>query len=186
MHWPERFETDRLALRRTTAADASAIFDGYAHDPEVTRYLTWRPHRTIDDTRAYLAGCTDGWDAGTDLTWALTLAGDDRLIGMIAARPRRHMVDLGYVLARDHWGRGFMTETTIALVALAFEDAAVHRVWAVCDVDNVASARVLEKAGMTHEGVLRRWIIHPNISPDPRDVHCFARVRGPVNPSRGR
>jgi len=177
MHWPDRFQTQRLVLRRTTAADAPAIFEGYAQDPEVTRYLVWRPHDTIDDTRAYLAKCDAGWDAGTELTWALTLTGQERLIGMIAARPRNHMVDLGYVLAREYWGRGLMSEAAAAIVDLAFRDPAVHRVWALCDVDNHASARVLEKAGMSHEGVLRRRIIHPNISPDPRDVHCYARIR---------
>ena len=181
MHWPDRVETQRLVLRRTTVADASAIFDGYGQDGEVTRYLGWRPHETIDDTRGYLARCSSGWDAGTELTWALTLTGDDRLIGVIAVRPRTHKVDLGYVLGRDHWGRGLMTEAAIAVVRLAFRDPAVHRVWAVCDVENRGSARVLEKAGMTHEGVLRRWIIHPNISPDPRDVHCYARIRSSAN-----
>ena len=58
------------------------------------------------------------------------------------------------------------------------EDAeAIFRIWAVCDLDNFASARVLEKAGMQREGVLRRYILHPNISSEPRDVYCYATVR---------
>jgi RimJ/RimL family protein N-acetyltransferase len=50
-------------------------------------------------------------------------------------------------------------------------------VWAVTDVDNHASARVLEKIGMQREGLLRRWLVHPSLSPEPRDCWCFARVR---------
>lgn len=177
MDWPERLETDRLALRRPVADDARAIFERYAQDEEVTRYLTWHPHATLDETRAFLRRCDAGWDTGNDLTWALTLGGDENLIGMVGVRPRGHKPDIGYVLAREHWGRGYMTEAASAIVTLALRDPDVHRVWAVCDVDNRASARVLERVGMTHEGVLRRWIVHPNISEIPRDVNCYARVR---------
>ena len=177
MIWPETIRTDRLVLRRPTGADASAIFDGYAQDPEVVRYLVWRPHRSIDDTRAYLDQCQAGWEAGTDLTWALTLLGDDRLIGMIGLRPRGFKQDIGYVLARAHWGRGLVVEAGRPIIDLSVSDPAVHRVWATCDVDNRASARVLEKLGMSLEGVLRRWIVHPNVSAEPRDSLCYARVR---------
>lgn len=96
---------------------------------------------------------------------------------MVGVRPRGHKLDVGYVLARPYWGRGLMSEACAAVVDIAFSDPAVHRVWAVCDVDNHASTRVMEKAGMTREGVLRRWIVHPNVSSQPRDVYCYARVR---------
>ena len=53
----------------------------------------------------------------------------------------------------------------------------IHRVWAVCDVENRGSARVLEKVGMQREAILRKWLVHPNISPIPRDCYCYAIVR---------
>src|SRR5690349_4687178 len=177
MHWPDIIQTERLVLRRPVERDATAIFEGYAQDTDVVRYLVWPPHRSIDDTRAYLRYTDAGWVARTELTWALTLRGEGHLIGMIAVRPNGHKPDLGYVLARSHWGRGLMAEAGRAVVDLALSDPAVYRVWAVCDVENYASARVLEKIGMTREGVLRRWIVHPNVSPEPRDSLCFSRVR---------
>jgi RimJ/RimL family protein N-acetyltransferase len=70
-----------------------------------------------------------------------------------------------------------MTEAVKRLIATAFEDAAVYRVWAVCDVDNLASARVMEKSGMQREGLLRRWSIHPTIGAEPRDSFCYSIVR---------
>jgi [ribosomal protein S5]-alanine N-acetyltransferase len=60
---------------------------------------------------------------------------------------------------------------------------AMFRVWAVTDVDNVASARVLERAGMTREGLLRSWLMHPSLSAAPRDCWCYARVRTPTVPA---
>jgi RimJ/RimL family protein N-acetyltransferase len=62
-------------------------------------------------------------------------------------------------------------------VAWAVDLSGVYRIWAVCDVENTASARVLEKLGMVRERVLRKWIIHPNVSPVPRDCYVYARVR---------
>ena len=177
MNWPVVVETERLVLRHPTGRDAPAIYDGYARDPDVVRYLTWRPHRSIADTFAYLDVLRSGWDAGTDRTWALTMRGEDQVIGMIGLRPRGSKADIGYVLARPHWGRGLMTEAGRAIVDLAFADPAVYRVWAVCDADNAASARVMEKLGMTLEGTLRRWIVHPNVSDAPRDALCYSRIR---------
>ena len=177
MIWPETIRTDRLVLRRPVEADATAIFDGYARDPEVVRYLMWRPHANIGDTRAYLGFVQRGWDSATELVWAITRRGEDRLIGMIAARPRGFKCDLGYVLARAHWGQGIVAEAGRAVVDVVLADPDMCRVWAVCDVHNRASARVMEKLGMQLEGVLRRWVVHPNVSPEPRDALCYARVR---------
>jgi len=177
MNWPEFIHTDRLVLRRPTERDATAIFEGYAQDADVVRYLMWRPHRSIDDTREFLRYLEDAWGTGTERTWALTFPEEDRVIGMIAIRPAGHKSDLGYVIGRKYWGQGLTTEAGRAIIDLAFSDPAVYRVWAVCDVENHASARVLEKIGMTREGVLRRWIVHPNVSDQPRDSFCYARIR---------
>lgn len=187
MRWPERISTARLTLRRPRSGrggegargDAESIFGEYAQDPEVTRYLVWRPHADLQDTRAFLARCDEGWRTGRELAWALTVTPEERVVGMIALRPNGHQADIGYVLARRLWNQGLVTEAGQGLLRLAFEDPALFRIWAVCDVANLASARMLEKIGMQREGLLRRWIVHPNISPEPRDVLVYARVREP-------
>lgn len=102
---------------------------------------------------------------------------DDRAIGVIACRMRGHAVDFGYALDRRHWRRGYATEAAQAIAAWASGLEHVHRVWATCDVENLASARVLAKAGLQREGVLRRWSIKPNIGTVPRDSYIYARVR---------
>jgi ribosomal-protein-alanine N-acetyltransferase len=111
------------------------------------------------------------------LPWILTERDDDGPIGMLELRLSAHRAELGYVLARDWWGRGLMSEAASAVVEWSLALPPVYRVWAVTDVDNHASARVLEKIGMQREGLLRRWMIHPNLSPEPRDCWCFGRVR---------
>jgi RimJ/RimL family protein N-acetyltransferase len=93
---------------------------------------------------------------------------------MITARVDGFKWELGYVLARSQWNQGYMTEAVKAVTGWALAQPEIYRVWAVCDVDNVVSARVLEKAGMRREGLMRRWSVHPNISPEPRDSYCYS------------
>jgi ribosomal-protein-alanine N-acetyltransferase len=101
----------------------------------------------------------------------------NELVGSIAARQDKNGVNLGYLLARAYWGRGLMAEAVLAVTQWAFGDPAVFRVWAVCDVENRASARLLEKTGFMREGVLRKFSLHPNVSAIPRDCYCYAQTR---------
>jgi len=173
---PATIETARLRLRSLVVEDAAAIFAAYAQDPEVVRYVSWRPHRSTGDTLAFLRYCAEGWSKNGPYTWAIALRDGGRLMGTIELRPQGHRVEVGYVLARAWWGHGFMTEAVTTLTEWALRQPDVYRVWAVCDVENRASARVLEKAGMAREGKLRRWAIG-NVSPAPRDCWCYARVK---------
>jgi ribosomal-protein-alanine N-acetyltransferase len=174
-----RLETKRLRLRlrRHVLGDAAEIFEMYARDPEVARYVTWRPHARVRTVREVLRGRAAAWRVGTAFSWAVTLREGGNVVGNVEARPAGHRVELGYVLARACWGRGLMTEAAGAVAEWALAQPGVWRLWAVCDVDNAPSARVLEKIGMTREGRLRAWTVHPNVSAAPRDCWCSARVR---------
>ncbi len=174
---PDRFETPRLLLRPITPADAPAIFSGYAQDPMVVRYLSWRPHRSLADTKAHIARCLAA-SADRTRSYALTLRADSELIGSFELRrPEPHRLDCGYVLARPFWGQGLMSEALSEVVGWAMRQDDVWRIGAVCDTENPASAHVMEKAGLVREGILRRWLVHPNIGPEPRDCFSYALVR---------
>jgi RimJ/RimL family protein N-acetyltransferase len=177
MRPPERFETRRLVLRVPRRTDAQDIFDGYATDPEVPRYMTWRPHTSIDMTRAFLEECIAEWACEGSFNWAITMRDVDRCIGMVSLRISGPKAELGYALARDNWGQGIMSEAVQALVDWALDQPEIFRVWAVCDVENAASARVMEKVGMAREGILRRWMWHPNMGGEPRDCLCYSKVK---------
>ena len=173
----EPLATAKLVLRPPRLADAGAIFEEYAADPAVTRFLTWRPHRSVADTRAFLERQIDVASRGGEVAWVITRRGEDRAIGAIGATVEGTAVLLGYVLGKRHWNLGYMSEAVGAVIAWGLAQPRIHRVWAVCDVENVGSRRVMEKAGMEREGILRRWSLHPNISDAPRDCFVYARVR---------
>jgi [ribosomal protein S5]-alanine N-acetyltransferase len=171
---PERIETERLVLRIPSVADAEAIFDSYAQDARVTRYLTWRPHKHLQETKDFLADCVAAWTKDERFPFVVSTKESGEIAGMIEIRLNRFKADVGYVLSAEFWGKGFATEALRSLVEWALSQDSIYRVWALCDADNLASARVLEKAGMQREGLLRRQIIHPNISDEPRDCYCYA------------
>jgi RimJ/RimL family protein N-acetyltransferase len=174
---PKRIKTERLQLRKAKLADADAIFCAYAQDPEVIKYVSWKAHRSANETREYVRTCLLAWDTGKAFHWIIESRENGQLMGMLIARVNAEKWELGFVLARRYWGQGYMTEAIKAVIDWALNRGGVYRIWAVCDVDNRASARVMEKAGMQREGILRRWSVHPNITHEPRDSYCYAVVK---------
>ncbi len=172
---PERFETDRLVLRPPNLDDAPAIFANYGSDNEVTRYLTWVPHESETSVRELMALFIARWKEDTSYPFVITI--DDEAIGMIEATPTPPRAEFGWVLGRGWWGHGLMTEAAGVLTGWLLAQPDIWRVEAYADVDNVGSARVMEKIGMTLDGRLDRWGHHPNISDEPRDIHLYSITR---------
>jgi len=174
---PEHIETERLLLRKPKPADAHAMFTGWAQDTDVMRYLTWRPRKSIEESHEIIRICIKLWEAEEDHPYMLTLKEMDHPIEMIALHPDGFKVAVGYVLAKAYWGNGYMTEASRAVIGWMFQQKDIYRVFATTDVENIGSQRVLEKAGMTREGLLRRYIMHLNVSDEPRDCYMYAIVK---------
>lgn len=173
---PRQFQTARLLLRATELSDAESIFHEYAQDADVVRYLMWKPHSSVEDTRSFLTMCAKNWKEETEFTWSLLDKESTQLLGMIAARQKEHVIELGYVLAKKAWGQGFMSEAAGLLTDWWLNQKDIFRVQALCDIENLASARVMEKIGLQREGLLRKHTLHPNISDEPRDCFIYAKV----------
>lgn len=172
--------TDRLLLRDFTTGDVDAVH-AYAADPEVCRYMEWGPNSReqtgefVDEMVAAAAR-----PDRTSLTWAVTVGGV--LVGacMLAVTSAQHRRgEVGYVLAREHWGKGYATEAAAAVLAFARDELGLERVEATCRPGNVASQRVLAKLGMRQEGVLR---FHMLIRGRREDSLLFAVVVGDALP----
>jgi [ribosomal protein S5]-alanine N-acetyltransferase len=174
MKMPEQLETQRLVLRKPRLEDTRAIFEGWAQDQEVTRYLTWRPHERIEQTEEFVQGCIRAWEGEARFPYVITRKGTGAVIGIIDPRMEGSKVGIGYGAARAYWGNGYVLEATRAIIDWAFQQPAIFRVYATTDVENSASRRVMEKAGMQCEGILRKYILHPNISDIPRNSYLYA------------
>jgi len=174
---PESIETERSFLRRPRPEDANAMFTSWAQDLDVTCYLTWRPHQNIEESHMIIRRCLKLWEENERFPYIIVAKDNGNAVGMIDPRIEGHKVGIGYVLARAQWGRGYMTECTRVIIDWAFQQKGIHRVYATTDVDNIGSQHVLEKAGMIREGLLRRYMMHPNISDEPRDCYMYAVVK---------
>ncbi|MFC4064807.1 GNAT family N-acetyltransferase [Actinoplanes subglobosus] len=163
--------TDRLLLRPFRSGDVPAVH-AYAGDPEVVRYMEWGPN-TLAETEAFVAEAVRP-APGVHL-FAIDLAGT--VIGAVQLRVTSEAharAEMGYTLARSAWGEGYATEAATAVVTYGFDRLSMHRVAATCDPANVASRRVLEKAGLTYEGHLRGYLL---IRGARRDRLLFAKTR---------
>ncbi len=173
---PQSLQTLRLHLRAPRLEDAELILHRWAHDPAVTRYMSWKPHQTVDQSLQFIRQALQ--DAHADKhTWLIEQCDDTRLLGSVGLRRDGHRVELGYCLARDAWGQGYATEAARAVTEAALADPAIYRVSACCAPANHASVRVMEKIGMRREGLLRAWLVLPNISDRPQDMLCYAKAK---------
>jgi ribosomal-protein-alanine N-acetyltransferase len=169
-------ETDRLLLRKMRLEDAEAVF-AYASDPEVTRYVTWDTHHSIEDSRAFLELTVESYANGGEAGWGIVYKGDLRFVGTcgLVNWSREHArAELGYVLSGRYWGRGLMTEAVGAMIRFGFWRMGLNRIEARCVAENAASARVMEKAGMVHEGTLRK---RERLKGEYRDMEVYSILR---------
>ena len=176
---PASFATARLAGRIPTADDAPAVFAAYANDPEVTRYLAWPAYDRVEPLAVFLREAAANWENNSGhFVWLLCLKGTTTPIGSIGLKLEGGgKVMFGYLLAKKFWGHGMAAEVLTHLVDWALAQPSLYRAYAYCDVENPTSARVMEKAGMVREGILRRWHVCPTLGPAPRDCIVCAKVR---------
>ncbi|MBN1646407.1 MAG: GNAT family N-acetyltransferase [Spirochaetales bacterium] len=170
-------ETERLVLRKPEMSDAEDIFLNYARDPDVTRYLPWPAHNSIDVTKEWLQGKLPEWDENKNIFFAIVLKETGSVIGMCEFRINNFKADFGYVLAKKYWNRGIMTEAMKPLVEMLLKREGMYRIQAFHDIANPASGKVMQKLGMQFEGILRKYMLHPGSSGIPRDVSMYSIVK---------
>ena len=153
-------ETQRLILRPMRSEDAQDMYE-YASRPEASAYTIWDSHRSIDETRKFLACVEVNYARGEIENWGIEFEADGKFIGTCGFffwdMPHRG-AEIHYALSPDYSGRGLMTEAIQAVLRFGFERMGLHRIEAKCMVQNRASERVMQKAGMKFEGIMRDGI----------------------------
>ncbi len=152
-------ETERLILRKFEINDTDFMYNNWANDDEVTKYITWPSHKDIEVSRCFISEIVKGYDSGSKYEWAIELKENGEVIGDISA-PRVfdniETVEIGYVLGRKYWNRGVVTEALNSVIKFFFDEVGVNRIEAKHDTCNPASGEVMKKCGMKFEGILRQ------------------------------
>ena len=154
----ERLETERLILRVRTVADAEDIH-AYASLPEVAYPAGFPPVKTLEDEVYYLEHILPECNQKENLPagYGIVVKGTDKVIGSVDFNYRHadDVLELGYTLHPDYWGRGYVPEAARALIDLAFKELGLHKIELTCFGYNVQSQRVAEKLGFTLEARIR-------------------------------
>lgn len=169
---PLVIETPRVRLRPQVESDAEAFFP-HVSDPQLSQYVSWAAHTTIDETREWLRETGELIEKGGDMVWTLEHEGVPcGCIGLHGIRwgvraVRFDKAEMGYWLAKSQWGKGLMTEAATEVTRWAFETLGLHKVTIGCFEQNAGSRRVIEKVGFRYlcryeEDVWRdgRWHAH--------------------------
>ena len=154
---PPQLETRRLILRRMKKTDYRDMYD-YASREDVTRYLTWYPHPNLMYTLRYLSYIATRYRAGEFYDWAVIWKENRKMIGtcgFTAFHYEHNSAEIGYVLHPDYWGKGVAAEAVRAILEVGFLTLNLHRMEARFMEGNDRSRRVMEKVGMTFEGMQR-------------------------------
>lgn len=155
----KRIETKRLILRPFRMEDADPMYRNWASDPEVTRYLTWNTHTSVEISKQILADWIESYSDPANYQWAIELKEINEPIGSIAAvemNENTEAATIGYCIGRKWWGQGIMAEALHAVISFFFEEVGVRCVNACHDPRNPNSGKVMQKCGMKLEGTRRQ------------------------------
>ena len=178
-------ETNRLILRQFRPEDAEYMYKNWASDPEVTAYLTWPAHPNVELTKLLLADWINHYSEPSYYNWVIELKEIGEVIGNISVvelNERIEEADIGYCMGTAWWGNAIMPEALSAVITYLFEEVGVNRVSACHDNNNPKSGRVMAKAGMKLEGVLRAAAIN---NQGICDKVCYSILKNEWKESRG-
>lgn len=152
-------ETDQLILRRFELSDANAMFNNWASDANVTKYLTWPTHSDVSVSKAVIDSWLPLYENPNHYSWAIVLKAINEPIGSIAAVGQRDdikMVHIGYCIGQKWWRSGYTSEALAELIRFFFEDVGVNRIESRHDPRNPNSGKVMLKCGLKYEGTLQQ------------------------------
>lgn len=154
----QTIETPRLLLRRAEISDAEPMYRNWASNPEVTKFLTWPPHGSLDVTKQVLSSWIEECASPENYNWMIVLKSLGEPIGNITARQVDDKIgstEIGYCIGERWWHRGIMSEALEAVLGFLFEEVGFNRIESRHDPHNPHSGDVMRKCGMTYEGTAR-------------------------------
>ncbi|WDV45017.1 GNAT family N-acetyltransferase [Clostridiaceae bacterium M8S5] len=155
-------ETDRLILRKFKADDAKDMYNNWASDPEVTKYMTWKAHTNIDVTKGIIDSWINSYENKEYYQWAIVLKDTNTIIGSISLlniNNKTYSCEAGYCIGRDFWNKGIVTEAFKTLIHIGFTEIGFERITARHNTLNPASGKVMLKCGLSYEGLFRKYAL---------------------------
>lgn len=155
----KQIETERLILKEFKEEDATSMYNNWASDSEVTKYLTWSVHDSVETSKKLIGMWIESYGDEEHYQWAIELKENGQVIGNIgltAIDNDNENCEVGYCIGKNFWNKGIVTEAFSKVIEFAFNEIGFQRIGARYDVSSRASGRVMEKCGLKYEGTLRK------------------------------
>lgn len=172
-------ETERTILRKLKIEDLYDMYK-YCSDETVSEYTTWYSHQSLDDTKVFIEFILKAYSNNEVAPWGVEDKNTKRLIGtcgFVYWNTTHSRAELGYALSRELWNKGIMSEIVRRIIDFGFKEMNLVRIEARCHPNNIGSARVMEKSGMTFEGILRKHLFAKD---QYQDVKMYSIVKDEV------
>lgn len=169
-------ETERTKIRKITIEDLDDMYD-YCSDEAVSEHAIWYSHKSLDDTKGFIEFVLKAYNKCEVTPWGIEDKNTNRLIGtcgFVYWNIIHSRAELGYALSRDYWNKGIMSEVVRGIIDFGFKEMDLVRIEARCHPKNIGSARVMEKSGMTFEGILRKQLFAKG---QHQDVKMYSIVK---------
>jgi ribosomal-protein-alanine N-acetyltransferase len=160
--------TQRLIMRELTLDDTEAVFE-FRSNAEAMRYIGKPKATSLEDSRELIIRMIDGLNSNDSLSWGITLAGNNKVIGTVGfwrIQKEHYRAEIGYMLHPDHWNKGIITEAVEAAMTCGFEQLGFHSIEAQLTPENIGSVRILEKTGFAKEAHLKENYFYDGVFSD--------------------
>ena len=154
-----KLETNRLILRRVTMDDVQEMFDNWASNPNVTKFMTWPTHSDTEITKMVISYWLSEYENLGYYQWGIVIKETNQLIGAISVVRFKEEIDeveIGYCIGEKWWHQGYTSEALKEVIRFLFEEVNANRICACHDVNNPNSGKVMLKCNMKYEGTLRQ------------------------------
>ncbi len=156
-------ETNRLLLRKFELGDASDMYNNWASNPNVTKFLVWEPYKNVADVKEYIQSVIDKYEKPDIYDWVIVDKISGQAIGnisVVSINEQTSCIKIGYCLGEEFWHKGIMAEAFKRVIKFLFEEAECNRIESTHDVANPNSGKVMEKCGLKYEGTLRQAAVN--------------------------
>lgn len=175
----KKLESQRLLLRKGTIDDANQIFNNYGKDSIVSKYVVWNRHESVKDAEKLMRKWRESYENKDSYKWLVVEKETDKVIGSLTAvrvNNDNKTIEVGFCFGSKWWNKGFATECLKRVIKFFFEEVGVETVYANHLSDNLASGRVMQKAGMKHDGTLRNRMIDKNTN-TPMNLEAYSIIK---------
>ncbi|NLJ58619.1 MAG: GNAT family N-acetyltransferase [Tissierellia bacterium] len=147
----KELETERFILRKFKMSDAKDVYNNWASDRDSAKYNAWKIHSSIEITKEYLYSWIQAYEGQYYYNWAIVSKDNKEVVGSISVsrvKKRKKYCEIGYTIAKKLWNRGIATEVLICVINFLTKEEGFKTIRALHDVRNLASGKVMKKAGM--------------------------------------